>query len=145
MTSGLLTRNGLVHLRELEEAHREILAVEDDIRLHLPAVSCGERLPRRVVGKGGGAHLLHRHRRAAADDMRTIEIAVRGDELLRRQTGRTLERVDVLRVAAAQQAVAVQQADERVGGRRREVARPQALAQPAERLRVLGVEAEVPS
>ena len=79
---------------------------------------------------------LTRHRLSRVDAVRAVEVAVRGDDLLPGQARRRLERVDVLREAAEQQALLVQQPDEVVHGRRVVVVGPQLARLVRVRVRV---------
>ena len=69
--------------------------------------------------------------------MRAVKVAMRRHHSIRWQPSLDLEGVDVLREHAPELAVRVQQGEEVVRGRGREVARPELLAQPLEGLRVV--------
>lgn len=69
----------------------------------------------------------------AANAVRGVKVAVRGDNLVLRQAGQGLQGVDVLREAPQQQALVVEQPHEEVRGRGCELARvqPATRSQPA--------------
>lgn len=70
--------------------------------------------------------------------------ALRGcAQLVGRETGRRLERINVLCKASAQEALVVEQPNEAVGRRGREVSRPELLAQSIKGRWVAREEAEV--
>ena len=109
-----------------------LLSEEDDVRLDQAPVLLGELeppAPPLLARLDGGAQLLYGHGLPSVDAVRAVKVAVRGDDLLPGQPGRSLERVNVLREAAEQHALVVQQPDEVVRGRGVVVVGPQLACQ----------------
>mmetsp|Transcript_33998 Transcript_33998/g.108505 ORF Transcript_33998/g.108505 Transcript_33998/m.108505 type:complete len:226 (-) Transcript_33998:603-1280(-) len=120
-------RRRQVGLGRLKEASRQLLAKEDDVGLAEPAVPLRQLRPASrplAADRNRPTHLAERDRLARLDAVAAVEVAVRGDGQVGRQPGARLERVDVLREAAAQQPLRVQQRDKVVRGRRLEVVGP---------------------
>ena len=80
---------------------------------------------------------------AARDAARRVKVPVRGDDRLARQARRRLERVDVLRVDAAEEPAVVEEAEEVVRGRRRVRAREELARERPEGARVAPEEVEL--
>ena len=87
-------------------------------------MALGEGGPLGFAAKGRRLNLLDGHRRVRADDVRAVKVAVSRHHLVFWQPGRRLQRVNILREAAQEFAVVIEQLEEAVRWRRLEVARP---------------------
>ena len=90
------------------EARGQFLAKEGDCRLDQPARLLAQLTNALLAAKYGALHGVDVDRRAGADDVRGVKVAVRGDHHLPWQTRRRFQRVYVLREAALQLAMLVQ-------------------------------------
>mmetsp|Transcript_46717 Transcript_46717/g.133241 ORF Transcript_46717/g.133241 Transcript_46717/m.133241 type:complete len:323 (+) Transcript_46717:95-1063(+) len=125
-----------VILVQLHEALRQLLPEEDNLRLHEISLLLPEGLPALLALVNGRLQDIDVHHDVGLRvyHVRAVKVAVRRDQLLRRQPGLPLQRVDVLGVTPEQDALFVEEANEVVSWRWLVVSRPHLLAQHVERV-----------